>query len=100
MLKYLVQRSDKPYSIHAFICFDQLNKFLNSQIELYGRLEFTQLRAIIIAPFKALGGLVPCEGLLNLTGNYKHICKKQYNVNVVVALNSLPQIYFIKLITE
>jgi len=69
MLKYLIQRTDKPYSIHAFICFDQLNKFLNSQIELHGRLEFTQLRAIIIAPFKALGGLMLCKGLLNLTGN-------------------------------
>ena len=64
-----MQGTDKPYSIHAFICFDQLNKFLNSQIELHGRLEFTQLGAIIIAPFKALGGLMPCEGLLNLTGN-------------------------------
>jgi hypothetical protein len=64
-----MQQTDKPYSIHAFICFHQLNKFLNSQIELHGGLEFTQLWTIIIAPFKALGGLVLCKWLFNLAGN-------------------------------
>jgi hypothetical protein len=68
----------KPYSIHTFICFHQLNKFLNSQIELHCGLELTQLWAIIIAPFKALGSLMLCKWLLNLTGDQEHICNRSH----------------------
>lgn len=73
----------KPDSIHTFICFHQLNKFLNSQIEFHCGLQLTQLWAIIIAPFKAFGGLMLCKRLLNLTGDQEYICNKPHNVNVM-----------------